>query len=156
MENHVGWMVMTSAVLNTILTWPCLMLASVLIPAFNPIKAVRMKDSRGIKCSLMLSLKRELSRTSPVAQWIRIHRPRQGTWVWSLVREVPTWHGATKPMRRNYRSPRGLEAVLCNKRSLRNEKPEHLKEGQPLLTATRECIHNVMDNQHSPNPPKID
>ena len=28
--------------------------------------------------------------TSPVAQWLRIHQPMQGTWVQVLVREDPT------------------------------------------------------------------
>ena len=50
-----------------------------------------------IKCSLVLLLKRELSRTSLVVQWIKIHLPIQGTWVGSLVQEDPTCHGATKP-----------------------------------------------------------
>ena len=40
--------------------------------------------------------------TSLVAQWLRIHLPMQGTRVRSLVREDPTCHGATKPMRHNY------------------------------------------------------
>ena len=39
---------------------------------------------------------------SLVAQWLRIHLPFQGTWVQALVREDPTCHGATKPMRHNY------------------------------------------------------
>ena len=32
-----------------------------------------------------------------VAQWLRIHLAMQGTQVRSLVREDPTYHGATKP-----------------------------------------------------------
>ena len=40
--------------------------------------------------------------TSLVVQWLRIHLPMQGTWVQSLVREDPTCHGATKPVRHNY------------------------------------------------------
>ena len=39
---------------------------------------------------------------SPVAQWLRIHLPMQGTWVRALVREDPICRGATKPMRHNY------------------------------------------------------
>ena len=39
---------------------------------------------------------------SLVAQWLRIHLPMQGTQVWTVVREDPTCHGATKPMRHNY------------------------------------------------------
>ena len=40
--------------------------------------------------------------TSLVAQWLRIHRPMQGTWVQALVQEDPTCHGSTRPMRHNY------------------------------------------------------
>ena len=40
--------------------------------------------------------------TSLVAQWLSIRLPMQETWVPSLVREDPTCHGATKPMRHNY------------------------------------------------------
>ena len=39
---------------------------------------------------------------SLVAQWLRIHLPMQGTQVQGLVREDPTCHGATKPVRHNY------------------------------------------------------
>ena len=41
-------------------------------------------------------------RTSLVAQWLRIHLPMQGTWIWAVVREDPTCRRATKPVRRNY------------------------------------------------------
>ena len=67
-----------------------------------------------------------------------------GTWVWSLVWEDPTCHGANKPVCHNYWActlqpvhrncwahmlqllkPAHLEPVLRNKRSHRNEKPVH-------------------------------
>ena len=38
---------------------------------------------------------------SLVVQWLRIHLAMQGTPVWSLVREDPTWLRATKPMHHN-------------------------------------------------------
>ena len=41
-------------------------------------------------------------RTSLVAQWFRVRLPMLGTRVQSLVREDPTCHGATKPVRHNY------------------------------------------------------
>ena len=47
-------------------------------------------------------LKVKLPGTSLVVQWLRICLPMQGTWVWALVREDPTCHGATKPVRCNY------------------------------------------------------
>ena len=40
--------------------------------------------------------------TPPVAQWLRICLPMQGTQVQSLVREDPTLRGATKPVQHNY------------------------------------------------------
>ncbi|KAJ8779229.1 hypothetical protein J1605_012691 [Eschrichtius robustus] len=43
-----------------------------------------------------------LSLTSPVAQWLRIRLPMQGTRVRTLVQEDPTRRGATKPVHHNY------------------------------------------------------
>ena len=43
-----------------------------------------------------------INRTSMVAQWLRIHLPKQGTWVQSLVREDSTCHGAIKPVCHSY------------------------------------------------------
>ena len=78
-------------------------------------------------------------RASLVAQWLRNHLPMQGTWVRTLVREDPTCHRATKPMRHNYWActrarkpqllkPTHLEPMFCNKRSHRNEKHVHSNE----------------------------
>ena len=39
---------------------------------------------------------------SLVARWLRIHLPTQGTRVRALVREDPTYRGATKPVHHNY------------------------------------------------------
>ena len=63
------------------------------------------------------------SRTSLVAQWLRICMSMQGTWAPSLLQEDPTCRGATKPMHHNYRA-HALELVLCSNRSHRNEKPD--------------------------------
>ena len=49
-----------------------------------------------------LSLKLLYSGTSLGAQWLRISLPMQGTQVRALVREDPTCHRATKPVRHNY------------------------------------------------------
>ena len=51
--------------------------------------------------------------TSLVAKWLRIHLPRQGTWVQALVWEDPTCRGATKPVRHNYWA-RALEPANHN------------------------------------------
>ena len=45
---------------------------------------------------------KELCWASLVAQWLRIRLPMQGMQVRALVREDPTCHGATKPVRHNY------------------------------------------------------
>ena len=47
-------------------------------------------------------LKNQHNLASLVAQWLRICLSRQGTWVRALVREDPTCHGATKPVRHSY------------------------------------------------------
>ena len=85
--------------------------------------------------------------TSLVVQWLRICLPMQGTRVWALVREDPTYCGAAKPVHHNYWAcaleptshnycthvlqllkPTLLEPVLRNKRSHRIEKPVHHNE----------------------------
>ena len=45
---------------------------------------------------------RDKEGVSLVVQWLRIRLPMQGIRVRALVREDPTCHGATKPMRHNY------------------------------------------------------
>ena len=84
--------------------------------------------------------KPQLARASLVAQWLRIHLLVQGTQVWSLVQEVSTRLGATKPMGHNYLA-HALEPMLCKKRSHHNEK--HL---------TREISHTATK---TPAQPKI-
>ena len=62
----------------------------------------------------------------------RIPLPMQGTWVWTLIREDPTCHGATKQVHHSYWACAlrvwelcALEPVLRNKRSHFNKKPKH-------------------------------
>ena len=45
-----------------------------------------------------------LSKTSLVVQWLRIHLLTQGTWAWSLVQEAPTFLGTIKPVCHKKRS----------------------------------------------------
>ncbi|XP_068385888.1 putative protein PTGES3L isoform X4 [Eschrichtius robustus] len=47
-------------------------------------------------------LTKEDIKTSPMAQWLRIHLPMQRTQVGALVLEDPTCRGATKPVRHDY------------------------------------------------------
>ena len=104
---------------------------------------------------------------SPVAQWLRIRLPMQGTRVRALVREDPTCSRATKPMHHNYWAcaleptshnywahvpqllkPACLEPVLRNKRNHHNEKSTHHNEEQPPLAATRESLRAAAKTQH--------
>ena len=50
----------------------------------------------------ILFLNNNISGTSLVVQWLRIHLPMQGTRVRVLVQEDATCCGATKPMLHNY------------------------------------------------------
>ena len=50
-----------------------------------------------------------------MAQWLRICLAIQGTPIWSLVLEDPTYCGGTKPVHHDYRNPCTLEPMLCNK-----------------------------------------
>ena len=103
----------------------------------------------------VLQFKKYVPGTFLVVQWLRIHLPRQGTQVQSLVQEDPTRCKATKPVH-NYWAhmpqllkPACLEPVLCNKRSHCNEKPTHRNEEWPPLAATRESPRAATKTQHS-------
>ena len=61
-----------------------------------------MDISPGQMGSACPPLIKENSRTSLVAQILKICLPMQGTQVRSLVHEDPTCLGATKPVRHNY------------------------------------------------------
>ena len=108
------------------------------------------------------------SRTSLVAQWLRIRLPMQGTRVRALVWEDPTCRGPTKPVHHNYWAcalestshnywapapqllkPACLEPVLHNEKSHRNEKPVHRNEEKPLLARTRESPRTATKTRHS-------
>ena len=64
---------------------------------------LRVSGSEGPVRGLGICISKEFQvGTSPVAQWLRICLPMQGTRVRALVREDPTCRGATKPMHHNY------------------------------------------------------
>ena len=94
---------------------------------------------------LFFSIIKMHARASLMAQWLRICLPMQGTQVRALVREDPTCHRATKPVRHNYWActlepashnywarvpqllkPTRLQPVLRNKRSHRDRKSTRL------------------------------
>ena len=114
-------------------------------------------------------IKRDITGTSLVAQWLRIRLPMQGTWVRSLVWEDPTCHGATKPMHHNYwacalelarepqlLSPRATttEAHMPRARALQQKQPPQweacaLQRIVAPLSATRESPHAALKTQSS-------
>ena len=49
-----------------------------------------------------LEIKNTVTGTCLVGQRLRIHLPKQGTWVQALVQEDLICRGATKPVRHNY------------------------------------------------------
>ena len=72
----------------------------------------------------LLVFQKTLNGASLVVQWLRIHLPIQGIWVWSVVQEDTTCCGATKPVCHNYWAC-ALEPRNCDKRNYHNEKPAH-------------------------------
>ena len=97
-----------------------------------------------------------------------VRLPMQGTWVQALVRDDPTCHRATKPMRHNYWActvelashnywtrvplllkPTRLGPVLCNGRGHRGERPAHGSKEWPPLATTRESPHTATKTQRS-------
>ena len=65
-----------------------------------------------------------------MAQWLGLRLPMQQTRVRALIREDPTYCGATKAKRpcATTTEPERLEPMLRNKRSHHNEKPKHHNE----------------------------
>ena len=63
-----------------------------------------------------------------MVQWLRIHLPMQGIWVWSLIQEDSTCHRVAKPVSCNYWSPHIIEPEFCNKRGHHNEEPMHYSQ----------------------------
>ena len=98
-------------------------------------------------------LKKKKKRTFPMAQWLRIRLPMQGTQVRSLVQEDPTCCGATKPVRHNYWactlqpvrhnywSPHALEPACPNNwaHALQPLKPMHSRAHVPQLLKPTGC-----------------
>ena len=91
-------------------------------------------------------------RTSLVVQWLGIHLPMQGTWVWSLVWEDLTWCGGTKPMGHTYWSPQALETTPREATAMRS--PCITTREQPPLVATRESRLTATKTQHHDSPSK--
>ena len=115
---------------------PCYFLPSRLLPACNTFPpatySCRIVELRTSIFYYILCWIRYLLFTSLVVQWLRILLPVQGTRVQSLVWEDPTCHGATKPVRHNYWSPRAQVLVGRNywARTPRALAPQQVKPPQ--------------------------
>lgn len=79
------------------------------------------------------------SRTSVVAQRLRIHPPRPGTRAQSPVREDPSCRRATKPVQHSLRSLLNREPGLRNRRSPCSEKPRGNKRSTHWPQEKRLC-----------------
>ena len=112
------------------------------------------KDHRSKNFCLKLQL-----RASLVVQWLRIHLLMQATQVRALVREDPTYRGATKSVHHNYWAC-ALEPASHNywtrvPQLLKPEHPEpklHKRSHQnekPPLAPTRESLHAATKTQRS-------
>ena len=87
-----------------------------------------------------------LYRTFLMVQWIRIHLPMKGTWVWPLVWEDSTCHGATKPGHHSYCACKRqqLNPTRPGARARQQEKPlqweacaQQRRPAQPKLNKTK-------------------
>ena len=83
---------------------------------------------------------RKRQRISLVVEWLRIHLPMQGTWVWSLVQEDSTCREATKPEHRQLlslhsraREPQQLKPECPGICALQQEKPLQWEVRPPQL-----------------------
>ena len=130
-------------------------------------RSVSMLDRIFEIISKICHCKNNVSGTSLVANWLRIHLPMQGTQVRALVWEDPTCRGATKPVRHNYWAC-ALEPTSHNywarmpqlwkparpEPVLRNEKPPQWEARAPQwrvapLATTRESSRAATKTQRS-------
>ena len=88
---------------------------------------------------------KRMERTFMMVQWIRIQLPMQRTWVWSLIQEDSTCHGATKAHVPQLLKPMHLQPELCNKKSHQIRRPS---------TSTKSSPHSLHSNEE-PAQPKI-
>ena len=89
------------------------------------------------------------ARMSLVVQWIRIHLPRQGTWVQSLVWEDYTCRWPTKPMYLGFRAL--LKAVYPGAHAPQREtttirSPCTATREQTRLQQVKKSLHNNKDS----------
>ena len=83
-----------------------------------------------------------------VVQWLRIHLPRQGTWLRFPVWGDPTCQGATEFMHQTT-EVHSLEPTLHTREATAMRRPHTATQEQPLLTTTRESPCAAMKTQSS-------
>ena len=132
-----------------------------LLAALGHINITVLAKSCFHKRFLML-LKNHFHRASLVVPWLRIHLAMEGTLVWSLVQEDPTWCRTTKPAHApqlqslcpGAREPQPLSPcvttteahtpqILCSKTR------EATTTSSPCTTVSRENPSVAMKTQHS-------
>ena len=114
----------------------------------RPERQCKMPRARAVQGWLWQESLKPKLRASPVAQWLRVCLPMQGTQAWALVWEDPTCCRATRPVSHNYWAC-ASGACAPNKRGRDSERPAHCDEEWPPLAATRESSHTETKTQHS-------
>ena len=92
-----------------------------------------------------------------VVHCLRICLSMQGTWVWPLLREDSTHHGATKPMHCNCWaqycsdwSSHTLEPMLSKKRNHCKEKSAHHRKSRPCSLQIEKSSQSIRDPVQPP------
>ena len=102
------------------------------------------KDFRGNASLANVPFKIMQIGTSLLVQWIRVHLPVQGTWVWPPVREDAACLRATKPVCHKYWAPIPEQASW-------NEWGPHAPQ---LLKPL--CLEPVLSSKRSPTSPQLE
>ena len=92
----------------------------------------------GLAHSDCSSYKREKFRSSLAVQWLKVHPPIQGTGVRSWFRKIPTCHGATEPLRHNYRSTAG--GATATRSLSTTAKKARAQQQRPGTAKSQYCI----------------
>ena len=85
--------------------------------------------------------------TSLVAQWLKIRLPMQGMWVRALVRDDPTYHGATKPVSHNNWSPCAYSPCSATREATTMRSPHTTMKSSPRSPQLEEaCMQQWRPN----------
>ena len=89
--------------------------------------------------------------TSLVGQWLRICLPMQRTWVWSLVWEGSTCHGATRSMHPNYWACKPRAHGPQQEKPLKRETCTPLQVSSPCSPQQEQSPHEQKKTQGNQN-----